>query len=135
MPLLSRLAIRSALLYLVAGACLGALLLAGKGYPALAAGPAWIGLHREVLLMGWLLQLALGVAYWILPRKGGRRPRLWLAVVGLGLLNGGIGAVVVGEMAGPALLATFGRIAELAAALLFAAHLWPRIRTTLDPRT
>lgn len=131
MPLLSRLAVRASLLYLAAGACVGGVLLVDKGYPALVTGAGWSGLHREVLLMGWLLQLALGVAYWILPRRGGRRPRPRMAVVGLGLLNVGIAAVAAGELSGPSFLLPLGRGMELVAALLFTLHAWPRIRTTL----
>lgn len=133
MPRLSRLAVRASLAYLVAGACLGGLLLSEKGFPELVAGAGWLGVHREMLLMGWLLQLALGVAYWILPRKAGRRPRSRLAVAGIVLLNLGIAAVGAGELSGEALLLPLGRGAELVAAALFSVHAWPRIRTTLRP--
>ncbi|NOZ73444.1 MAG: hypothetical protein GXP38_16340 [Chloroflexi bacterium] len=72
MPRLSTWFVRASLIYLALGVTLGGLLLAEKGipfYPAL-----WIALpvHMEFLLIGWMVQLAMGMAYWILPLPGDR---------------------------------------------------------------
>jgi hypothetical protein len=93
--------------------------------------PVWrlFPLHQEALLVGWLLNLAMGTAYWILPRvqhsRGPEAP-VWAA---LALLNGGVAAVavatVVPESASALVLA--GRSGELTAALLFAGSSWRRI--------
>ena len=59
--------IRAALVELAGGALLGALILAGRGIGTDYL-LRWRPLHAELLLIGWTLQLALGVAWWILPR-------------------------------------------------------------------
>lgn len=129
MPRLSVWFIRLALLYLAIGFTLGALMLANKG---LAFAPALWRLrpaHIELLLVGWTVQLAMGVAYWILPRfqssRGDVRP-VWLALV---LLNAGLllaSVSVVVDLGGWNMAAS--RTAELAAVAAFAWHAWPRIK-------
>ena len=68
MPRLSQWYIRSAFIYLFLGFTIGALLLANKGIPLHPALWGWLPIHIEFLLIGWLLQLILGMAFWILPR-------------------------------------------------------------------
>jgi heme/copper-type cytochrome/quinol oxidase subunit 1 len=127
-PRLSVWMIRTALLALTAGATLGALLLAA---PGIAGVIRWRPLHAELLLVGWTVQLAFGVAYWILPRfrsgpERGPEALGWaaFALVNLGILLVGLGRSVAGwEMA-----ALAGRGAEGLAALAFAAHAWPRVK-------
>ena len=68
MPRLTRLYVRAALVYLILGFSLGALLLANKGLPLHPALWAWLPAHIEFLLMGWIVQFALGIAFWIVPR-------------------------------------------------------------------
>lgn len=133
MPRLSRWFIRAALLYLVAGFALGAMLL------ALKAGFVQPGLwrllpaHIEFMLFGWIVQLTMGVAFWILPRFGhgparGDERIAWLAFV---LLNAGALAVGIGPAIGaPSSIALAGRVAEAAAAVAFAMHAWPRVKAT-----
>lgn len=129
MPRLSVWMIRTALLHLLAGFTIGALLLANKGiliHPLL-----WrlLPIHIELLLLGWTLQLALGVAFWILPRFQNERPRTGLAWAAYLLLNTGIGLVAGGVVwtAWPLLL-FWGRLIEVAAVTTFAIHAWPRIK-------
>jgi hypothetical protein len=120
--------IRAALLALTAGATLGAVLLA---VPRAAGVIRWRPLHAELLLVGWTVQLAFGVAYWILPRfrsgpARGQEALGWaaFALVNLGTLLVGLGRSVAGwEVA-----ALTGRGAEGLAALAFAAHAWPRVK-------
>lgn len=92
MPRLSCWFIRASLGYLLLGFTLGGLLLANKGldfYP-----PTWgsLPVHIEFLFLGWMVQVVLGVAYWILPRLAGRAPRgdERLAAVAFVLINLGI---------------------------------------------
>ncbi len=129
MPRLSRLFVRVALADLALGTLVGAVLLTQK---AMGWWPwSWrlLPLHMELLLMGWMLQLAMGVAYWILPRfrtsRGDSRPA-WaaLALLNVGIVLVGLGAALSWP---PALLAT-GRAAELAAVAAFALHAWPRVK-------
>ena len=125
MPRVSAWFVRAALCHLVVGFTVGALLLADKGVPS--APGLWIlrAAHVEVLLMGWMVQLVMGVAVWILPRFAVRRApqrsvvTAWLAFA---LLNGGVLCVALGGG-----WVMVGRLAEIAAAVSFVAHLWGRV--------
>lgn len=134
MPRLSVWAVRSALLYLLTGFSLGALLLANKGEPFGAWVWSLLPLHVECLLVGWTGQLILGVGFWILPRfPGGSRGNERLAWLAWGLLNagtllaGGAGMAAAG-LAAPIL--ALGRGMEVLAAVAFALHAWGRVRPT-----
>jgi hypothetical protein len=75
MPATSRVYVRASLLYLGLGAALGALLLVNRW---LALG-AWVyplkASHLQFVISGWLIQLILGVAWWLFPPlKLGQRP-------------------------------------------------------------
>jgi hypothetical protein len=146
MPRLSIWFVRSALVYLALGFTFGALMLFEKGVPVYPALLRLLPAHIEFVLFGWMVQLAMGIAFWILPRFGGGAssglrpspaatanvaPRgnekaAWLA---FGLLNAGIwlaGMGAVLDLAPPVLL--LGRVAEGAAAVAFVVHAWPRIK-------
>ena len=132
MPRLSQWLIRTALIYLLLGFTVGALLLTHKGIPFHPALWGWLPTHIEFLLMGWTVQLTMGVAFWILPRywKKPRRPRALLAYIAFILLNFGIWLVVAGTTfhAGPGVLLG-GRVVEVGAILFFALHVWNRVVT------
>ncbi|HEV8177957.1 MAG TPA: cbb3-type cytochrome c oxidase subunit I [Gemmatimonadales bacterium] len=131
MPRFSVWSLRAALLHLGLGFTLGALMLSAPALHLPATIVRLRPLHVESLLVGWMVQLALGVAYWILPRLRGRPTRgsERLAWISLLLLNVGVLAVGVGQMIGaPAGVPLAGRAAETMAALGFARHAWPRAR-------
>jgi len=129
MPRLSVWLIRTALVHLLAGFTLGALLLANKGVPFYPMVWRLLPIHIELLLLGWTLQLALGVAFWILPRFGNERPRADLAWVAYFLLNLGIGLVAANVFLVTVPALTFwGRVLEVGAAVAFALHAWPRVK-------
>jgi hypothetical protein len=123
--------IRTACVHLLSGAILGALYLVFKA----TTWPLFVVSHRPVhieqMLMGWLVQLVIGVAYWILPRGQGQDPSasggvMWWVY---GLLNGGLLlAALGGDPALPASLVLAGRIAETMAVALFGLHAWNRQR-------
>jgi heme/copper-type cytochrome/quinol oxidase subunit 1 len=123
--------IRASLLYLAVGFTLGASLLFHKGVPLQPVLWRLLPPHIEFVLLGWTLQLAMGVAFWILPRylqgpERGHEVTAWLAFV---LLNGGVLMVGIGWMLGaPALIPLLGRIAEAGAAVAFGVHAWRRVR-------
>jgi cbb3-type cytochrome oxidase subunit 1 len=130
-PRLSVWLVRSALVFLAAGLTVGAAILAGRG---LGGGP-WLArlipLHAEFLLVGWTVQLVLGVAYWILPRlpAGAERGNPALGWVSYWVLNAGVLlAAAAGAARAPAPLAMAGRGLEMLAAAGFALQAWPRIR-------
>jgi hypothetical protein len=132
MPRLSVWMVRAALVHLVAGFALGALLLASRAM-ALAPGVTAHArpLHIELLLLGWLVNLGFGVGYWILPGRAdgsGRDADLQVGAA-FALLNGGVLLAGFGQaLAAPGMVPLIGRVAEAAAAALFAAHAWRRVR-------
>jgi hypothetical protein len=131
MPRLSVWAVRLALLYLLLGITFGALMLANKGVPF--APWIWnlLPAHIDILLFGFVIQLAMGVAFWILPRhrtgsQRGNENAVWAAI---GLLNIGIWvAAGVGWSNLPGIFSAVARLLEGAAAGLFAWQVWWRIR-------
>lgn len=121
------------MLYLGVGFLIGALMLTQKGLPFDPALLRMLPLHIEFVLIGWTLQLAMGIAFWILPRFS-REPRYgnqtfgWLAFA---LLNIGVLCAGLGQWLGaPAAVFLFGRLAEVFACLFFAWHAWPRVKPT-----
>ncbi len=128
MPRLSVWFIRASLIHLLLGLFIGALILAQKGisfYP-----PVWnlFPLHVEFLLTGWLIQLAMGVAFWIIPRFSNGSPRgpvglVWLSFA---LLNAGIFVTALQSGFPGTLL--IGRIAEVGAGILFIVGSWRRVK-------
>lgn len=123
--------VRTALVYLGVGLLIGALMLMQKGVPIEGSLLRLLPLHIEVVLIGWTLQLGMGIAFWILPRFS-REPRYGREVFGwlaYGLLNIGVMSVGVGQWLGaPSIIMFVGRVAEVLAVVSFAAHAWPRIK-------
>lgn len=129
MPAISVWSIRAALLYLIAGFTFGALMLTNKGLPISPLVWRLLPIHMEFLLAGWLVQLAMGVAFWILPRFRNQRGNSQVALAAFILLNTGIWLVVIGNAFGASSsLILAGRLAETGAAVAFAIHAWPRVK-------
>lgn len=128
MPRLSRFFIKSSLLYLLAGFTVGALLLMQKGWAF--APQIWLLLpfHIEIVIFGWILQLVMGTAFWMLPRFGetrGNEKTVWLAFL---LINGGILLNLSAFFFHAALPALAGRVLEIGAVISFVVHAWPRVK-------
>jgi len=131
MPRLSVWMVRTALLEFGVGITLGTLMLWNKG--DLIDPLIWLllGTHQEILMVGWLIQFALGVAFWILPRftqepRYGNVRRGW---IGYGLLNAGILLVVISAwVTGAESLKAVGRLLEGVAVITFVSVLWPRVK-------
>jgi hypothetical protein len=129
MPALSIWSIRVALLYLIAGFSFGAVMLINKGVPISPFVWRLLPIHMEFLLVGWLVQLAMGVAFWILPRFRQQRGNSHVALAAFVLLNVGIWLAALGSaLAVPSWMAVAGRLAEVGAAAAFAIHAWPRVK-------
>ena len=131
MPVLSRWFIRASLIYLGSGLTLGGLLLANKGlgfYPPIWR---WLPAHIEFLFLGWMVQVVLGVAYWILPRRAGRASHgnERLALLAFVLINLGIWLVVAQSIFLLPGLSFAGRILESLGAVLFLVAVWQRIKS------
>jgi hypothetical protein len=138
MDRLSSLMLRAALVWLLAGFGIGAAMLTDRALPG--EWRLWLApSHAHMLFVGWFLQFALGVAYWLLPRR--RTPRQPLGYredVALGAvlaLNLGLLLRIAAEpvertgMASDATLAllAISALLQVAAATVFVAQLWPRI--------
>ncbi|HYL55595.1 MAG TPA: hypothetical protein VEU73_08480 [Gemmatimonadales bacterium] len=136
MPRASRWFIRASLVYLALGFTLGALLLCNKVVALTPALTRLLPAHIEFLLVGWVIQLVMGVATWILPRFGvprsayGSGTAVWVAFVALnaGVWLAATGPIAAGRLGG--LLSLFGRLAEAVAAVVFAANIWARVRAS-----
>jgi hypothetical protein len=136
-PRLSQLLIRTALIWLAVGYTIGGLMLLNKGIPVL--GWLWTlrMTHVHLLLVGWTVQLACGVAFWILPRLDAAGSRgderlVWLCY---GTLNGGVAlaalhdplVAAVGNRASVRALPVLAGILYIVAIAAFVAHARPRV--------
>jgi hypothetical protein len=91
----------------------------------------------HLLTVGWLLQLIIGVAFWMFPRHPTSPPRGdtrygWWA---FGLLNAGLLLRLLGEpwrlgFAGPSWPLVASALLQLAGVAFAITLLWPRIRAT-----
>lgn len=128
MTRLSVWSIRLSLVHFALGIALGATMLVAKAGYMDVTMLKHRATHVHLMLFGWLIQLVIGVGYWILPKfsTGSKRGRTELAVASIVALNSG---VVVGTFEP---WSTWCGVAgwglEFAAAALFAAHIWPRVR-------
>jgi hypothetical protein len=135
---LSSTMLRASLVWLLAGFVIGAAMLIDRALPGqwrlwLAPG------HAHMLFVGWFLQFAVGVAYWLLPRRrtperplgyGERAAFLAVIALNLGLLlrlaaepaerTGNTSDVALTLLAASALL-------QVGAAIVFVTQLWPRV--------
>jgi len=137
MPRLTRLFVRAALLYLGLGFSFGALILAEKGVPYAPWLMQWLPLHIEVMLFGWTVQMAMGVAFWIMPKFSGgtSRGREEFAWAAFALLNAGLWLAGLAPLDGlPPVMALIGRLCEAGAAACFVLHAWPRVKPMLGGR-
>jgi len=122
--------IRAALIHLVVGITAGTLLMVHKLEPLFDGLWRYRALHVELALIGFMLQLTFGVAFWILPRASGTPGRnrhlfvRWAAV----LLNLGLWFSIVGGIAESADAVAGGRALVLLAVAMHARQLWPRVR-------
>jgi hypothetical protein len=130
MPRLSVWLVRASFIHLFLGLTFGGLILANKGIPFAPWTWGLLPAHMEFLLIGWMVQLTMGVAFWILPRFRSGPPRgnvnfVWGALV---LLNVGIIMIAVQPFIDMTWLVFTGRILETSAILLFIIASWQRVK-------
>lgn len=135
MPKWSVIFIRTALFYLLIGSLAGGIILLAKANLLNPRLQNYLPVHVETVLIGWIIHLVIGVAYWMLPRysrepfRGSLRPVIACFV----LLNLGLLMVVFASIATELTwLAFAGRILEFAGVAMFALHAWPRIKPFAD---
>lgn len=138
MPILSRLHVKAAFIYFIVGIVIGGLMMTGKWI----ALPAWVWLlrptHVHLLTFGWITQLIVGIAYWMLPRLTRAAPRgnelvNWSVFLTLnaGLLLRAVFEPLSLNRPTPTLgllLAISGWLQVIAGAL-FVSNAWRRVRT------
>lgn len=135
---LSSVMLRASLTWLLAGFVIGAAMLTDRALPGqwrLWMAPS----HAHMLFVGWFLQFAVGVAYWLMPRRrsterplgyGERAAYLAVAALNLGLVLRIIAEPVERtrlESNVTLALLSASALLQLAAALVFVAQLWPRV--------
>lgn len=150
MPATSRAFVKASFLYLAVGAVLGALLLINRWVPLGPEVAALKASHVPILIVGWLTQLILGVAWWLFPplkiglradaplpvRRGqtqrGSQPLFWATFL---CLNAGILLRAVFEplyewtqIQAFAFLADVSNLFLAVAAIAFVANMWGRVR-------
>jgi len=150
MPITSRVFVKASLVYLGLGAVLGALLLINRWIPLGATVASLRVVHVEFLVMGWVTQFIVGVAWWLFPplaissasaaagpvRRGqaqrGSEPLFWATFA---FLNAGI---LLHAVVGPlysrtenevlGFLVSLSGLFVLVAALSFVLNMWRRVR-------
>jgi len=130
MPLASRIMIRSSFIYLLLGIATGALMLVHKAYPLHPSIWQLLPLHIEITIFGWIIQLTLGTAYWMLPRflTGPQRGPEWAVYGMVIMLNAGILLTLADDLwATDWPVQLTGRILELLAVVVFVALHWHRV--------
>ena len=130
MPKLTVWYLRAAFLHLALGITFGALMLTAKAVPSWNWAWAWFPAHIELMAYGWMMQFALGIAFWAMPRylkppkRGDERPA-WIAWA---LLNAGVLLLAYAPMWGWDWARSAGGVAEVLGVMLFAISIWPRIK-------
>jgi hypothetical protein len=150
MPLTSRVSVKASVVYLALGALLGAILLINRWLPLGTGVSALLPSHVQFLVVGWLTQLIIGVAWWLFPplaiglredaslplRRGqaqrGSESLFWaaLACLNIGILLRALFAPLhtwtqIGLFN---TLAGLSGLFLLVAAVLFVINLWGRVR-------
>ena len=137
MPLITRLFIKTALLFFVA-ALLSGLFIALRSLvnmPLLVSGLTPVYFH--LFMVGWVTQIIMGVAYWMFPKQSKVNPRgsEALAWSSYALLNGGLLLRTVAEPAHVVQpwpiwgwLLAVSALLQWLGGLAFVANTWPRIK-------
>lgn len=137
MPILTRWAIKAAMIYLVLGMISGVLYWANVQWNIWQLLSALNPIYIHMLVVGWLTQLIFGVIYWMFPiiSKENMRgdPRLaWSVFI---LLNVGLVLRIICEpwqTLAPGSLTGLGlvmsAILQVAAVYMFVLVCWPRVR-------
>lgn len=144
MDRLTSLMVRLSLCWLLLGAILGGLMLTDAWTPG--DWRDWFApTHGHILFVGWFLQFALGIAYWLLPRKRtAARPLGYaesLAYAAVAALNLGLLLRVVAEPlehaghegVGTHIALAASAVLQVVAIALFVFQIWPRVGPRVRP--
>lgn len=137
MPSITRLFVKTSLLYLAAALGVGVFLALRPLLPL----PAFVGgltpVYFHLFMVGWVMQLIVGVAYWMFPKWSRLLPRSHdgLALATYGLLNSGLLLRAIAEPAqsvsawqGWGWLIVLAALLQWLGSLAFIANTWPRVK-------
>ncbi len=137
MPIITRLYVRTSLIYLFAALTLAVVLSLSQvmDLPLLlrAAGPVYF----HLFLVGWVTQLIMGIVFWMFPKYSKERPRgrEGLAVATYVLLNIGLVLRLLGEPAAAgstapvwSWLLVLSATLQWLAGMFFVANTWGRVK-------
>lgn len=130
--------IRASLVWLLVGALVGAAMMIDEVLPG--AWRVWMGpTHGHMLFVGWFVQFAIGVAYWLFPRRRSPTQPLGyhetIAFAAIGVLNLGLILRVVAEPAqrsghdGDWIVIVLGgsAVCQVAAFVILVRQMWKRV--------
>ncbi|NOX63939.1 MAG: hypothetical protein GXP42_18650 [Chloroflexi bacterium] len=136
MPILTRVFVKTALVYLIAALVAGMLLAARAVFDLADSLVALTPVYFHLFMVGWVLQLIFGMIYWMFPKYSRERPRgndaiTWMVYY---LLNAGLLLRVIGEPLQAAAGDVWGWLLPASALLqwlagaLFVINTWPRVK-------
>lgn len=137
MPLITRLFIKTAFIYFIAALLIGLALAINGVFNLPPLIVALNPVYFHLLMVGWVTELIIGVAYWMFPKFTRAQPRgsdllAWVTYV---LLNSGLilrifaeplHAIGTGALWGWLLVAS--ALCQWLAGLAFVANTWPRVK-------
>lgn len=137
MPLLARTYIKAGLVHFAIALVLGVVIAV---QPLLQWSPSVAALRPvflHLLIVGWITQLIIGVAYWMFPKQSKEQPRGsirlgWtvFALLNMGLILRAVGEPLFALQAGSftGVLLALSAVMQVAAGWLFIANTWGRVK-------
>ncbi len=137
MPPITRRFIKTGLVFFVLAMIAGILVAARPVFDLPAPVGALTPIYFHLFMVGWVLQLIMGIAYWMFPKYSRERPRgydglMWAAY---GLLNLGLVLRVIAEPMATLQtdplwrwLLVASAVSQWLAALAFTGNMWPRVK-------
>src|SRR5579884_3539411 len=145
MPFESRLFVKTSIVALALAFAWGAAMALAEA-DGIAFAPIWAVEHAHLAFVGWLVNLVIGIALWMLPLARERFPSTQgryppaAPILCYVLLNGGLVARIVAEpwmslRGGPVAAAIFAAsgVLQTAGILVFAVIAWLRVRPPARP--
>lgn len=134
MPTVTRIFIKTGILYFLLAILLAFL----AEIPALELQGLLLPVYWHMLMMGWIAQIIIGVAFWMFPRKYRDRPQRekWLTWLCYITLNLGLLLRFTTEpflplftqSSGLAVMLVISAILQFLAVCFFIAEIWPRLQ-------
>lgn len=131
MPRLSIFLIRAALIHFGVGFTIAALILYNKGIPIFPWAWRLLQVHVEILIFGWMAQLAMGVSFFALPRFPNREKRygqVWLGWCSFVLLNLALVVMTFAYWQASTTFAFVARLMLIGAVINYVLMIFPRIK-------